>query len=95
MILVWQPQALEDLKSIQHYIAADNPIAAKRIVVATVSMVHDQLTAFPQSGQPGRIEGTRELVVPKTPFIVPYRVTGDTIEILGVHHASQRWPEAL
>ena len=95
MKLVWQPQAFEDLKSIQHYIVADDPIAAKRIVVATVSMVHDQLTAFPQSGRPGRIEGTRELVVPKTPFIVPYRVTGDTIEILGVHRASQRWPEAF
>ena len=56
MNLVWQPQALEDLKSIQNYIAADNPTAANRIVVATVSMVHDQLTAFPQSGRSGRIE---------------------------------------
>ncbi len=95
MNLVWQPQALEDLKSIQNYIAADNPTAAKRIVVATVSVVHDQLTAFPHSGRPGRIEGTRELVVPKTPFIVAYRIAGDTIDILAVHHASLRWPEAF
>jgi len=94
MKLVWQPQALEDLKSIQHYISAGNPTAANRIVVTVVCMVHDQLTQFPDSGRVGRIDGTRELVVPKTPFIVPYRVVGETIDILAVHHASQRWPEA-
>jgi len=95
MNLVWQPQALEDLKSIQHYIAADNPTAANRIVVTVVSMVHDQLTEFPESGRIGRVEGTRELVVPKTPFIVPYRIAGNTIDILAVHHGSQRWPETF
>ena len=58
-------------------------------------MVHNQLADFPESGRTGRIEGTRELVVPKTPFVAPYRITGDTIEILAVHHASQRWPVAF
>ncbi len=95
MNVEWQPQALEDLKSTQNYIAADNPAAAKRIVITIVTMVHDQLTEFPQSGRTGRVEGTREIVVPKTPFIVPYRIAGNTIDILGVHHASQRWPEAF
>ena len=43
----------------------------------------------------GRVEGTRELVIPKTPFIVPYRIHGDVIDILAVHHTSQRWPTAF
>ena len=82
-------------RAFQHTIRADNFTAANRIVVRIVSMVHNQLADFPESGRTGRIEGTRELVVPKTPFVAPYRITGDTIEILAVHHASQRWPEAF
>jgi len=51
------------------------------------------LTTFPQSGRTGRIGGTRELVVPRTPFIVAYRIKDETIDILAVHHTSRRWPE--
>lgn len=50
---------------------------------------------FPESGRTGRVEGTCELVVPRTPFIVPYRVKGEVIEILGVHHTARRWPKAV
>jgi hypothetical protein len=38
-----------------------------------------------QLGHPGRVPGTRELVIPKTPFIVPYRVHNEMLEILGVY----------
>jgi toxin ParE1/3/4 len=44
---------------------------------------------------PGRVPGTRELVIPKTPYVVPYRVRGSTIEIARVYHSSRRWPERL
>src|ERR1700683_5532613 len=47
------------------------------------------------SGHPGRGPGTRELVIPKTPYIVPYRIRGTTIEIARVYHSSRRWPERL
>jgi plasmid stabilization system protein ParE len=39
--------------------------------------------------------GTRELVIPKTPFIVPYRLVGNTVQILRIFHGHRRWPEAL
>jgi len=93
MKLVWQPQALDDLKNIQRYIAMDNPTAANRIVKAIASSVHNQLTEFPESGRIGRVEGTRELLVTKTPFIVPYRIKGTVIDVLGVYHTARRWPE--
>ena len=93
MKLVWQPQALEDLHSIRHYIAEDNPGAATRVVAAIATAVYDQLVAFPESGRPGRVEGTRELVISKTPFIVPYCVRDETVHVLGVHHAARRWPD--
>ena len=73
------------------FIAEDNPRAtaktAERILDAA-----ERLTAFPASGRPGRVPHTRELVVPGTPFILPYRVRGEVIEILGVLHAARKWP---
>jgi len=93
MRLRWQQHALEDLASIRSYVAADDPSAARRLVTTLLTFVQEQLTTFPQSGRTGRIEGTRELVVPRTPFIVAYRIEDETIDILAVHHTARRWPE--
>jgi toxin ParE1/3/4 len=49
----------------------------------------------PQIGRPGRVPGTRELIIPKTPFIVPYRLQGNAIQILRIYHGARRWPENL
>ncbi|MFZ0686965.1 MAG: type II toxin-antitoxin system RelE/ParE family toxin [Terriglobales bacterium] len=81
-------------KSTAEYIAQDNPAAAARIVVAIENAV-ENLKRFPALGRPGRVSGTRELVVSGTPYIIPYRVRGDTIELLLVLHASRRWPSLL
>ena len=91
----WSARAAGDLKAAYQYIAMDNPSAAKRIVETISKAVHELLTAFPESGRFGRIEGTRELVVPNTPFLVPYRINGDVVEILGVHNGSRRWPDSF
>jgi toxin ParE1/3/4 len=48
---------------------------------------------LPHRGRPGRWPGTRELIITRTPYIVPYRVTSDLIEILRVFHSARRWPE--
>jgi plasmid stabilization system protein ParE len=53
------------------------------------------LSENPKLGAPGRVPGTRELVIPKTPYIVPYRVRGSRIEIARVYHTSRRWPDRL
>lgn len=52
----------------------------------------ENLRRFPASGRPGRVLGTRELVVSRTPYIVPYRVRGDMVELLLVLHAARKWP---
>lgn len=67
-------------------------MAARRIVARIRSAV-EHLRAHPKLGRPGRVAGTRELVVSDTPFIVPYRVRESGIEILTVLHAARRWPE--
>jgi addiction module RelE/StbE family toxin len=87
----WLRTALASLDAEAEYIARDNPAAASRAVTLIVEAVK-RLQEFPASGRPGRVPGTRELVIPGTPYIVPYRVRGDTLEILRVFHAARRWP---
>ena len=59
----------------------------------TIRQAVRQLADAPGLGRPGRIPGTRELVVPGTSYIVPYRARSDAIEI--ILHGAQRWPDRL
>ena len=88
----WLRAALRNLDEEASYIAADEPRAA-RLVVARVLDAVTQLVEQPGLGRPGRVPGTRELVVLKTRYLVPYRVKGETIEILRVFHTSRRPPQ--
>lgn len=94
MRIRWLRTALVNLHAESEHIARDNPNAAARVVTAIAEAV-ERLKRYPAMGRPGRVTGTRELVVPDTPYIVPYRVRGDSIEVLRVFHAARRWPTAL
>ncbi len=90
----WTGPALRDLEAIGEYIGRDNSAAAARVVAAILDQT-DSLAAFPHIGRPGRIAGTRELVVVDTHFVAPYRVRDKDVEILAVFHGSRRWPESF
>lgn len=92
MQIRWLRKALRNLDEEAAYIAADDPAAA-RLVVARVLEAVATLAERPGMGRPGRVPGTRELVVLRTRYIVPYRVRGVAIEVLRVFHASRRLPE--
>lgn len=92
--IVWTPLAIEDLDNAYEYIAATNPSAALDII-ERIEKAISALRLTPGMGRPGRISGTRELVITGTPFIVPYRVAGERIEILAVIHAARRWPDSF
>jgi len=53
------------------------------------------LSQFPEMGRPGRMPGTRELIVRGTPFIVAYRALSDTVHVLRVLHSARRWPSTV
>jgi plasmid stabilization system protein ParE len=55
----------------------------------------DNLKRFPELGRPGRIEGTHELVISRTPYIAAYRIAGDTVCILRLLHGAQQWPDDM
>jgi addiction module RelE/StbE family toxin len=88
--IVWTKRALEHLQSLHDYIAEDSKwnaaLVAKRILEA-VELLEKQ----PELGRVGRRLGTRELVIPKTPFVVIYRVRGGALRLLAVLHGKQIW----
>jgi toxin ParE1/3/4 len=92
MEIRWLEDALADIAELHVYIAGHDRRAAadagQRIRAAVRS-----LRQMPHRGRPGRWSGTRELVVARSPYIVPYRVSGNAIEILRVFHGVRRWPE--
>ena len=92
MCTKWTRKALANLDDIMEYIAGDNPQAASRMVKMIDGAVQP-LGQHPFLGRPGRVPNTRELIVSGTPFILPYRVKGSTVEILRVLHAARRWPD--
>ena len=94
MTLVWSPRAIDHLTHLRAFVARDNPRAASRIAATLLETV-ERHAELPSLGRPGLIAGTRELVVPSTPYIVPYRLRGDRLEVIAVFHASQKWPRQL
>lgn len=90
----WTRPASVDLIRIQDYIAQDNPHAAYR-VVQTIRERTGKLAEHPYSGRPGRVQGTRELIVSDTPYLVAYRVQGEWVDVLAVLHGSRQWPESF
>lgn len=94
MIVVWSPRAIRHLTDLRSYIERDNPEAAARIAETLLTAV-ERLAELPNIGRPGRVAGTRELVVPGTRYVIPYRLGREPLEIIAVFHGRQRWPKRL
>jgi len=93
MEVKWLNKALKNLDQEAEYIATDNPEAA-RLIVQQISSSIALLAKNPSLGHPGRIIGTRELIVNKIRYLVPYRVRNESIEILRIFHTSRKLPKS-
>lgn len=93
MIIIWSPQAVADLASLRAYIAEDDKAAAQRVVLHVLRNIERLLSDQPQLGRAGRVPGTRELVIPRTPYIVPYRIRDNRIQVLRVYRGARKWPD--
>ena len=94
MKVVWSPRAIRHLTALRGYIEADHPQAAATVVGRIVESVN-RLVDQPHSGRPGRLAGTRELVIPGTPYVIPYRVRAGRLDLIAVFHGKQKWPKRL
>jgi len=94
MKVIWSVASVRHLYEITEYIhgeSAGGTITIRRRILDTVRRVGQ----MPYSGHTGRIDGTREAAVPRTPFIVVFQVSAQAVEILGVWHGARQWPESF
>jgi toxin ParE1/3/4 len=91
MRIKWVRLAWVDFEEAVSFIATDHPAAARKMARRIREAVR-LLAEHPGAGRAGRVPGTRELVIGGTPYILPYRVKDNTVQILRVLHASRKWP---
>jgi len=93
MHIRWTKSAAADLESIVNFIRTDNAEAAygvgRKLYSAAAS-----LSSMPRRGRVGQVEGTRELVLARLPYILVYQVLERDVVIVRVRHAAQEWPPA-
>ena len=92
MEVIWRRGALNHLDAIREFIAEDNPNAAARVCGA-IEATATSLAEYPHLGRPGRVDGTRELVVVDLPYVIVYRVADEMVRIVAVLHTSRQWPQ--
>ena len=88
MKLTFLPSALNDLLWFRSYYSVVFPegeLKAKQ----QLAKIGQLLEANPYLGQVGLKEGTRRMVIPKTPFTLIYRVTAEEIEVLRLRDQRQ------
>ena len=95
MKVIWTVPARRDLELIAEYLMQNQSATEAGRILGIIRDRTKDLGKFPNKGRAGRIEGTRELVILGTPFIAPYRVRDENVEILTVFHGSRQWPESL
>jgi plasmid stabilization system protein ParE len=94
MNAVWSPRAIRHLTAIRKHIERDSEGNAA-VIAGRILDAIELLCTQPQMGRPGRLAGTRELVVSGTPYIVPYRVRRERVELLAVLDGRRQWPRRL
>jgi toxin ParE1/3/4 len=94
MKIVWTSRAVRELIAIADYITIHNPTAAIAVRDRIRGAVQ-RLSDFAQSGRPGRVAETRELVVPSTRFVVVYRLREGGGRVLAIFHSARDWPEGF
>lgn len=95
MTVEWSDPAIGDLEQIYEYLALSGGQELAKSIVERIFYAVEQLATFPQSGRPGRIHRTRELVISGTPYIAAYTIESELVTILASYHGAQRWPDVL
>jgi toxin ParE1/3/4 len=82
------------LEAAYDFVSAEN-VSAPEKQLDIIKRAVEQLANFPEMDRPGRVYGTRELVIQSTPYIGAYRLKGSIVEILALLHGARRWPTQL
>lgn len=91
MQVQWTNKTKIRLEEIEAYITQDSPAAAKKVILTIIKKTATQLSKYPDSGKPGRLMGTRELLFSDTPYLVVYTVCSNIVTILTIFHTAQNF----
>ena len=94
MKVIWSASSVRHLQEVIEYLQLESAGGASKIrrrILETAKRIGQ----MPQSGRVGRIEGTREAVVPRSPYVVVYQISVQQIEILGIWHGARVWPQSF
>jgi len=94
-MIEWTEHAFRQLEQAHDYISLSNSEEVADRITSHIAARVQQLASFPMSGRSGRVEGTRELVISNTPFIVAYTIQSEHIVILALYHGAQKWPASF
>lgn len=94
-MIEWTEQAVRQLDQAHDYIALSNSERVAAQITLHIATSVQQLATFPMSGRPGRVQGTRELVIANSPFVAAYCIEKERIVILAIYPGAQQWPEVL
>ena len=94
MIAVWSPRAIRHLAAVRQFIEKDSDASAAAIAGRILHAI-ELLCTQPNMGRPGRLPGTKELVIAGTPYVVPYRVRHARLQLLAVFDGRRQWPRGL
>ena len=94
-MIEWTEQATRHLDHAHDYITLSNSEEVAARVIMHIATSVQQLATFPMSGRPGRVRGTRELVISNSPFVVAYSIEKERIVILAIYNGAQQWPEVF
>jgi plasmid stabilization system protein ParE len=85
-------QARMDIRQTVNYLRKENPAVADNLILAIQKSLR-LIERNPTIGRPDPEDGTREWSIPNWPYIIPYRIKSETIEILRVWHTRRDRPE--
>ena len=92
MRIEWSPADVADLQSIALWIEQDRGIETANRIAHRIYEAVQSLRTMPHRGRYGRVENTRELVIPRLPYLVVYQISPEGLIVLNVVHGAQRWP---
>ncbi|MER0239356.1 type II toxin-antitoxin system RelE/ParE family toxin [Fulvimarina sp. MAC8] len=81
-----------DLDTIFEFIARDDEVSARRTIDSLLASIY-YLERFPLLGRPGRVEGTRELKVPRIPYLIVYSIPDPLqLDVQTIIHTKRQYP---
>ena len=93
-VVRWTSPAAKDLKEIVDFIEKDSTETARSVATKLFNSANS-LDLMPNRGRPGRVKGTRELIVPGLPYLIVYRVVASAVHILRIYHGARNRPASI